>query len=116
MLFESKVWLDATSDLSHRNRQRFEAYIKEHKDAWLTFVKLSFRAINKGQKKWSALGIVYVIRFYENVVRENTTFKINNNHSPFFSRLFALKYPEHSEFFNYREHGEDWEPEEDDEE
>lgn len=80
---------------------KFERYHKENPEIWDQFKEATFALIKVGRKHFSADAILHSIRF-NTVLRGGTDFKINNNYSSMYSRLFTANFPEHKDFFEHR--------------
>jgi len=80
---------------------KFERYHKENPEIWDQFKEATFALIKVGRKHFSADAILHSIRF-NTVLRGGTDFKINNNYSSMYSRLFTANFPEHKDFFEQR--------------
>ena len=80
---------------------KFERYHKENPEIWEEFKEATFALIKVGRKHFSADAILHSIRF-NTVLRGGTDFKINNNYSSMYSRLFTANFPEHKDFFEQR--------------
>ena len=80
---------------------KFERYHKEKPEIWDQFKEATFALIKVGRKHFSADAILHSIRF-NTVLRGGTDFKINNNYSSMYSRLFTANFPEHKDFFEQR--------------
>ncbi len=83
-------------------KQALEFHCK-YPEVWDQFVEFTFNRINKGFKHYSVYSIMERIRWEMAEGGDGETeFKINNNHSPFYSRWFMTEYPEHLGFFRTR--------------
>ena len=80
---------------------KFERYHKENPEIWDQFKEATFALIKVGRKHFSADAILHSIRF-NTVLRGGTDFKINNNYSSMYSRLFTANFPEYKDFFEQR--------------
>jgi hypothetical protein len=80
---------------------KFEKYHLANPEIWMAFKDLSFQLIKAGRKHFSADAILHTIRF-NTAIRGGKDFKINNNYSSMYSRMFTSNYPEHKEFFEQR--------------
>jgi hypothetical protein len=82
----------------------FAHWHRTNPHVWPLFVRYAFEAINAGRKRFSARAIIHRIRWHENVeLRAVDEFKINNNWSPYYGRIFCEVYPQHSGLFALRE-------------
>lgn len=71
---------------------------------WSLFRQYTFELIRAGRRHYSARAVLHRIRWHADI--ETTTgdgFKINNNHSAYYARMFMEFYPEHDGFFHVRE-------------
>ena len=80
---------------------KFEAYHRRNPAIWETFKELTFQLIDAGRKHYSADGILHAIRF-NTALRGEVTYKINNNFSSYYSRMFTANFPHHKDFFEQR--------------
>jgi hypothetical protein len=81
----------------------FIDWFPDNIDVWVAFVNEAKKVLDAGYKHYSARTIIHVIRHHSAVAEKNSEWKINNNHSPYLARLFALLYPQHKDLFNYRQ-------------
>ena len=73
---------------------------QEKPEIYKEFKKASFELINAGVPRYSAYGIMHVVRFLTiQTMLPGEDFKINNNVIPFYARLFVREYPQHKNFF-----------------
>lgn len=68
---------------------------------WRFFERFTLEAIIKG-KTLGAKAIMERVR-WEAEVEKGESWKCNNNFTAYFSRVFAMKYPEHAGYFEFRE-------------
>lgn len=79
-------------------------YHEAHPEVYELFTRFALEVVAKGRKRFSARAIFHRIRWYTQIeAPDGTGFKINNNHSPFYARLFALDHAEHANLFRTRE-------------
>ncbi len=81
---------------------KFEKYHQKNPLIWETFKDLAFQLIRAGRTHFSADAILHTIRF-NTALRGGEMWKINNNYSSYYSRLFSANFPEHKDFFEQRE-------------
>jgi hypothetical protein len=86
-------------------REQWERYHADNPHVWATFRTFTFQLINAGREHGAVMMIVQRMR-WESAVRagadEENHFKINNNHGPFYGRLFEDTFSEHEGFFRTR--------------
>lgn len=79
-------------------------YLVENPHFWTLFVRHCMKAIKAGYDNYSVRAILHVVRWHTRIeLRDQTDFKINNNHSPTIARMFHQFFPERSDFFETRE-------------
>lgn len=79
----------------------FLDFHKKNRNLWKEFEQTCLDLIRKGEKRWSVMGIFAVVR-WKGLFKQSAMFKVNNNLSPVYSRVFRLKYPQYKEFFKTR--------------
>ena len=79
----------------------FEKYHAENPQIYRVFKRFAIEAINAGCKHLGAQTIVERVRWETNVMG-NDGYKINNNYSAYYSRLFMKEFPQHVGFFATR--------------
>ena len=89
---------------SDTKRDKFNEFHRENPDVYTSFKKFAFQLINAGCKRLGSKQIIERIRF-ETAIKTtgDPDFKINNNHTCFYSRLFCNDYPEHLNKFNFKQ-------------
>jgi hypothetical protein len=78
----------------------FKKYHSENPDIYRMFVKFSLQAAER-RKNFSAKAVFERIR-WETMVSGNDQFKINNNYTAYYARMFEHNYPKHEGFFRKR--------------
>lgn len=84
----------------------FSKWMKFHKAnplVWKLFERYALEAINSGRRHYSARTIMERVRWHAEVTTKGGSFKLNNNHVPYYARLFIQTHPEHADFFETRE-------------
>lgn len=65
------------------------------------FKDMTFKAMNKGYKNWSANGVFELLR-WSSSIRGNDEYKINDHYRAYYARKFAKDFPQHKDFFRTR--------------
>jgi len=81
---------------------KFPKYHSENPQIYEAFKKYAKKAIEKGDKRLSADYIFHVIRWESPIGSDEKDFKVNNNYTSFYSRMFMNEYPEFKGIFNLR--------------
>lgn len=83
---------------------KFLQFHQENPRVYELFEKFSIELIYKGLTKLGAKMIIERIR-WEMVTgsKDQQGFKINNNYTCYYSRLFAKNKPQYAKYFDYRE-------------
>ena len=64
--------------------------------------RYAYEVLAKGHEHYSVFTIIQRIRWHTEIETDGDTFKINNNHAPYYARLFHLDHPSHDGFFHLR--------------
>lgn len=83
-------------------RASFEEFHEQNPHVWKLFEGFTFEAINVGRPRYSAKAVVERIRWHVDIETNDPDFKINNNHTAFYARMFMDRHPEHEGFFEMR--------------
>ena len=75
---------------------------RQNPDVYDLFCKFTFEAINAGFKNFGAQSVIERLRWETAIVKGNDGFKINNNHAPYYARLFMMDYPQYNGFFRIK--------------
>ena len=82
----------------------FLAWYKSQPEVWKNFERITLDLIAQG-KKAGTIDIMARIR-WECEIMGGKDYKVNNNYAPFLGRVFAMKHPQHEDFFEFRKAGE----------
>lgn len=86
-----------------QNYRHFKKFHNENPEFWNHFQRFAYRAIRRGFNHYSARTVFHAIRWYVSMkTRSTDMLKINNTHSPFYSRMFRKTWPEYQNLFRYR--------------
>ena len=76
------------------NRERFEEFHRDNPQVWRLWIRFALDMIRAGHDVLSCQLIVERIRWETDVVtRSDDPFKINNNHRPFYARMWNRMFP-----------------------
>lgn len=87
-------------------KQIWWRYHKKNPQVYELFEKFTFDVINAGFQHYSAKAIFEQIRWHTDVVTRGSRFKLSNNHTAYYARLFAHNNPKHADFFRFKQAGE----------
>lgn len=79
----------------------FQIYHRENPQIYEEFKRFSLQIANRNRKKFGAQAVIERMR-WESFVVGNDDFKVNNNYSAYYSRLFMKDFPEFEGFFRTR--------------
>lgn len=83
--------------------EEFENWLGDNTHIWEAFVAEAQKVRARGFQKYSTKTIIHFLRHHSAVAEASSAgWKINNNHSPYFARLFDLRYPSMSGMWEYR--------------
>lgn len=81
---------------------KFCSYHTQNPHIYKAFKALTLQTIRKGFKNFGAKSIFELLRWKTGVAADGDVFKINNNYTPLYARMFEKEYPEHKDFFRKR--------------
>lgn len=81
----------------------FATFHAANPHVYVLFTRFTRDVIRAGFVNFSARAVFHRIRWYTNIETSDPNFKLNNNHSPYYARMWMLDNPEHPEFFRTRE-------------
>lgn len=89
-----------------RNKKIIDDFEKFHRDnpiIYELFKKFTFMLIERGFQHHSSDAVLHRIRWHTNVeTYDRTGYKINDNYTAFYARLFEEDFPQHEGFFRKR--------------
>ena len=80
----------------------FLAYLPENLHVYQAFEREALRVIAHGCEHYSARTIIEVLRHNSALAESGGPWKLNDWHTPYLARLFALVNPAHAELFEFR--------------
>ncbi|CAN7472529.1 hypothetical protein LJR130_003818 [Variovorax sp. LjRoot130] len=93
--------------IARENADRFTpeflAYLPENLHVYEAFEREAFRVVAKGFQHYSARTIIEVLRHHAALAEVGGPWKLNDWHTPYLARLFALANPAHRDLFEFRE-------------
>lgn len=88
-------------DASHE--AQFMEFHERNPHVYRLFCRFCDELIASGRTRYSARTILHRIRWHVDTQTDSGDgLKINNNHSPFYARMWASEHPRHSDFFQTR--------------
>lgn len=81
---------------------KFQAFHAKYPQVYDLFRKLTLEAIRKGFKNYGAKGIVELIRWQTKGTVKEDGYKVNNNYTSLYARMFETEFPQHEGFFRKR--------------
>ena len=72
---------------------------QENPAVFMLFSRFADEIINRGHDHYSSDAILHRIRWHTDVETTSYDFKITNNHTPYYSRFWMEKNPQHEGFF-----------------
>ena len=83
--------------------EEFIDWLPNNLHVWNAFVSQAFKVIDRGFKHYSARTIIHVLRHHSMISETSESqWKINDHHSPWFARLFDLRYPAYKGLWEFR--------------
>jgi len=80
----------------------FLAYLPDNLHVFEAFEREAMRVVRRGARHYSARTIIEVLRHWSTLQEVGSPWKLNDWHTPYLARLFALMHPEHAGLFEFR--------------
>ena len=93
----------AVLDFQRAEQTLFDIWVKDNSAVYRRFCYVARKAKQGGMKRWSARGVIHVLRWKSTIQDSDPTFKINNNISPMLARQAMQDHPELKGFFEVRD-------------
>jgi hypothetical protein len=92
-------------DAVHKKDQEeaFKEFHANNPQVYELFRRFTFQAIDAGRRDFGAKAVVERIRWSTMVETKGDIFKINNNYTSWYARMFMNDHPEHYGLFQTRE-------------
>ena len=89
--------------MSNKNREAFQAYHEANPMVYAEFKRRVEQLWAKGIRHYSSDSILHIIRFHSAIdARPGDAFKVNNNFSAFYARMWQQQNPDRATFFETR--------------
>jgi hypothetical protein len=89
--------------MSDKIKHEWYRYHKTNPEVWNLFQEYTLQVIARGYQHYSSKTIIERIRWHHEVETKGEIFKINNNYTAYYARLFMANHPEHEGFFRTRQ-------------
>ena len=84
-------------------KAKFSEFHNEHPEVYGWLTQFTFDLIKRGYQNYSIDGVLMRVRWEKDInYNTDTGFKINNNYSAFYARMFMKEFPDHEGFFRTR--------------
>lgn len=81
----------------------FVLWLGDNIAVWDAFELEALKVVKLGQKHYSARTILHFLRHHSMLEEaSDSQWKINDHHSPYLARLFAMVHPQYANLFEYR--------------
>jgi hypothetical protein len=85
------------------HEENFLEFHQANPHVYELFKKYCNAAFKSGRSHYSAYAIFERIRWHQDIeTNDDLGFKLNNNHRPYYSRLYQLQFPNRAKFFRTR--------------
>jgi len=85
------------------NYAKWKQFHEDNPEVYDLIKHYTFQAIEAGHKKYGIQTIAERVRWHSMVETvSDDRFKLNNNHTAYYARLFMKDYPQHAGFFRTR--------------
>jgi hypothetical protein len=83
-------------------REAFERFHAQHPEVYVLFDRYAKQAIARGYKRFSSDAILHRIRWQAAIEAKVKPYKINNDYTPYYARLWMKQNPGWEDFFELR--------------
>jgi hypothetical protein len=84
-------------------KAKFAEFHSEHPEVYRWVAQFTFELIHRGYQNYSIDGVLMRVRWEKDINYDTSAgFKINNNYSAFYARMFMEEFPDHEGFFRTR--------------
>lgn len=80
----------------------FDKFHASNPDVWHSFDAAALALAVKGVKRYGAKTIYEHMRYMHDLQTTGVKYKLTNNHTPYYARLFKQQHPQYGEFFMYK--------------
>lgn len=91
------------------NFLKFKQFHRDNPHVYDLFDRFTRELIDAGFRRYGAKAVMERIRWHV-TTRTKGEFKISNNHTAYYARLWSITNPEHARFFFFKEADGDWAP------
>jgi len=97
------LFVDVVGPVKTKLQKEFESFHTNNPHVYVLFKKYTFEAINRGFQHYSSDAVLHRIRWHTSVETDDPEgFKINNNHTAYYARMFMAEFPRYTGFFRNR--------------
>lgn len=82
---------------------RFEEFHRANPHVYALFVRFATEAIRSGRENYGAKAIFERVRWHVAIETQGDDFRLNNNYTSRYVRMFEREHPQHQGFFRTRE-------------
>ena len=82
--------------------EEFFQFHRENPHVYEHFKRYAFAAIDANRGRFGVWMIWNRMRWYERFETTDEDWKLNNNHTPYYGRMFLCDHPQHAGFFELR--------------
>ena len=81
-------------------KHQWEKFHEKNPNIYKMFKHFTFELIRKGHEKYSSKAVFERIRWHTDVETDSEeNFKMSNNYTPYYARLFMHEFPTYQDFF-----------------
>jgi len=89
--------------MSQELKEKWWEYHKKNPQVYELFEMYTFEVIRRGFKNYGAKGVMERIRWHTDIETTGERFKISNNHTAYYARLFEHNHPQFEGFFRKKD-------------
>ena len=83
-------------------KEQFDRFHRENPQVYELFRKFTYQVIDAGRKNFGAKAVMERIRWSTMVETKGDAYRLNNNYTAYYARMFMAAHPEHEGLFETR--------------
>ncbi len=101
-LFEGTNNGPAHEDVANDNYTKWQKFHRDNPHVYQLIKRFTKQAIESGFKHYGMQTVIERVRWHTMIETQGDQLKINNNHGPYYARLWMQDHPENAGFFHTR--------------
>ena len=101
-LFQGTINAPLHEDVANDTYSKWQKFHKDNPHVYQLIKRFTKQAIDSGFQHYGMQTVIERVRWHTMIETEGDQLKINNNHGPYYARLWMQEHPEYNGFFHTR--------------